>query len=249
MVCGIAIPHEHSLAGHSDADVGLHALTDALLGAIGAGDIGMHFPPSDPRWRGAASTSSSPCRRPRPRASGGSIAAVDVTDHLRTPEDRPAPRQDDRARRRILGIRSRPGQRQGDDDRAARLYRARRRHRGAGDRDRAAAAYRSRKSRSEKPALATSRRRSLFAFPRPLCCCVTRRCCWRAGSARACCPMRRVPGERWPPCPAAGSLPGSAAGGADRRRHPRILGRVLGIRPGGAGARRRRTPDGSSSTR
>ena len=55
MICGVEIPHEQSLAGHSDADVGLHALTDALLGAIGAGDIGMHFPPSDPRWRGAAS--------------------------------------------------------------------------------------------------------------------------------------------------------------------------------------------------
>src|SRR5437588_9388356 len=54
-VCGVRIPHGMSLAGHSDADVGLHALTDAVLGAIGAGDIGMHFPPSDPRWRGAAS--------------------------------------------------------------------------------------------------------------------------------------------------------------------------------------------------
>lgn len=55
MLCGIAIAHEAGLAGHSDADVGLHALTDALLGAIGDGDIGSHFPPSDPRWRGAAS--------------------------------------------------------------------------------------------------------------------------------------------------------------------------------------------------
>src|SRR5229473_2165418 len=55
MVCGVAIPHDASLVGHSDADVGLHALTDALLGAIGAGDIGMHFPPSDPQWKGASS--------------------------------------------------------------------------------------------------------------------------------------------------------------------------------------------------
>jgi 2-C-methyl-D-erythritol 4-phosphate cytidylyltransferase/2-C-methyl-D-erythritol 2,4-cyclodiphosphate synthase len=54
-ICGVRIPHGMSLSGHSDADVGLHALTDAILGAIGAGDIGMHFPPSDPKWRGAPS--------------------------------------------------------------------------------------------------------------------------------------------------------------------------------------------------
>jgi len=55
MLGGIAIPHAQALAGHSDADVALHALTDALLGTIGAGDIGKHFPPSDPQWRGASS--------------------------------------------------------------------------------------------------------------------------------------------------------------------------------------------------
>ncbi|HMG50401.1 MAG TPA: 2-C-methyl-D-erythritol 4-phosphate cytidylyltransferase, partial [Inquilinus sp.] len=55
ILCGIRIPHAAKLEGHSDADVGLHALTDALLGAIGAGDIGQHFPPSDERWRGADS--------------------------------------------------------------------------------------------------------------------------------------------------------------------------------------------------
>jgi 2-C-methyl-D-erythritol 4-phosphate cytidylyltransferase / 2-C-methyl-D-erythritol 2,4-cyclodiphosphate synthase len=54
-LCGLKIPHSHGLVGHSDADVGLHALTDAILGALGAGDIGMHFPPSDPKWRGAPS--------------------------------------------------------------------------------------------------------------------------------------------------------------------------------------------------
>lgn len=52
LVCGVEIPYERSLAGHSDADVGLHAITDALLGAIGAGDIGDHFPPSDMQWKG-----------------------------------------------------------------------------------------------------------------------------------------------------------------------------------------------------
>jgi 2-C-methyl-D-erythritol 4-phosphate cytidylyltransferase / 2-C-methyl-D-erythritol 2,4-cyclodiphosphate synthase len=55
MLGGIAIPHGQALAGHSDADVALHALTDALLGTIGAGDIGKHFPPSDPQWRGVSS--------------------------------------------------------------------------------------------------------------------------------------------------------------------------------------------------
>ena len=55
MLCGIKIPHDHGLAGHSDSDVGLHALTDALLGTIGAGDIGSHFPPSDLQWRGVDS--------------------------------------------------------------------------------------------------------------------------------------------------------------------------------------------------
>jgi 2-C-methyl-D-erythritol 4-phosphate cytidylyltransferase/2-C-methyl-D-erythritol 2,4-cyclodiphosphate synthase len=55
ILCGVAIPHERGLAGHSDADVALHALTDALLGAVGAGDIGHYFPPSDEQWRGAAS--------------------------------------------------------------------------------------------------------------------------------------------------------------------------------------------------
>ncbi|MSO73201.1 MAG: bifunctional 2-C-methyl-D-erythritol 4-phosphate cytidylyltransferase/2-C-methyl-D-erythritol 2,4-cyclodiphosphate synthase [Rhodospirillaceae bacterium] len=55
MLCGLKVPHSQGLIGHSDADVALHAGTDAILGAFGAGDIGQHFPPSDPRWRGAAS--------------------------------------------------------------------------------------------------------------------------------------------------------------------------------------------------
>jgi len=55
-LCGVRIPFEAGLVGHSDADVGLHALTDALLGAVGGGDIGVHFPPSDPQWRGVASS-------------------------------------------------------------------------------------------------------------------------------------------------------------------------------------------------
>jgi 2-C-methyl-D-erythritol 4-phosphate cytidylyltransferase/2-C-methyl-D-erythritol 2,4-cyclodiphosphate synthase len=78
-ICGVRIQHGMSLAGHSDADVGLHALTDAVLGAIGAGDIGIHFPPSNPRWRGAASDQFLSHAADLVRARGGAIAAVDVT--------------------------------------------------------------------------------------------------------------------------------------------------------------------------
>jgi 2-C-methyl-D-erythritol 4-phosphate cytidylyltransferase/2-C-methyl-D-erythritol 2,4-cyclodiphosphate synthase len=78
-ICGVAIPHGASLVGHSDADVGLHALTDAVLGAIGAGDIGEHFPPSEPRWRGAASDRFLAHAAALVRARDGEIAGVDVT--------------------------------------------------------------------------------------------------------------------------------------------------------------------------
>ena len=79
MVCGVAIPHDAGVVGHSDADVGLHALTDAVLGAIGAGDIGMHFPPSDPQWKGASSDRFLAHAASLVRAKGGEIAALDVT--------------------------------------------------------------------------------------------------------------------------------------------------------------------------
>ncbi|MCW8835192.1 MAG: bifunctional 2-C-methyl-D-erythritol 4-phosphate cytidylyltransferase/2-C-methyl-D-erythritol 2,4-cyclodiphosphate synthase [Rhodospirillales bacterium] len=78
-LCGVEIPHEFALEGHSDADVALHALTDALLGAIGAGDIGLHFPPSDPRWKGAASKVFLEHAVSLVREKGGSIVNVDVT--------------------------------------------------------------------------------------------------------------------------------------------------------------------------
>ncbi|MCC5974295.1 MAG: bifunctional 2-C-methyl-D-erythritol 4-phosphate cytidylyltransferase/2-C-methyl-D-erythritol 2,4-cyclodiphosphate synthase [Rubellimicrobium sp.] len=54
-LCGVKVPHDHGLVGHSDADVGMHAVTDAIYGALACGDIGQHFPPSDPQWKGAAS--------------------------------------------------------------------------------------------------------------------------------------------------------------------------------------------------
>lgn len=78
-LCGVRVPHTRSLEGHSDADVALHALTDALLGAIGEGDIGEHFPPSDPAWRGAPSRLFVEDALRRVRAIGGRVANVDVT--------------------------------------------------------------------------------------------------------------------------------------------------------------------------
>ena len=79
MLGGIAITHTHALAGHSDADVALHALTDALLGTIGAGDIGKHFPPSDPQWRGASSDHFLQHAVNLVRERGGRITHLDLT--------------------------------------------------------------------------------------------------------------------------------------------------------------------------
>lgn len=78
-LCGLTIPHTRGLAGHSDADVGLHALTDAILGALAAGDIGQHFPPSDPRWKGADSAQFLRHAATLVAARSGVIAHTDVT--------------------------------------------------------------------------------------------------------------------------------------------------------------------------
>jgi 2-C-methyl-D-erythritol 4-phosphate cytidylyltransferase/2-C-methyl-D-erythritol 2,4-cyclodiphosphate synthase len=78
-LCGVKVPHGNGLLGHSDADVGLHALTDAVLGAIGDGDIGCHFPPSDPQWKGASSDRFLAHAAALVAARGGRIAHVDVT--------------------------------------------------------------------------------------------------------------------------------------------------------------------------
>ncbi|MBN9535011.1 MAG: bifunctional 2-C-methyl-D-erythritol 4-phosphate cytidylyltransferase/2-C-methyl-D-erythritol 2,4-cyclodiphosphate synthase [Alphaproteobacteria bacterium] len=78
-LCGIRIAHSAGLIGHSDADAGLHALTDAILGALGAGDIGQHFPPTDERWRGASSDKFLIHARDLVRAAGGAIVHCDVT--------------------------------------------------------------------------------------------------------------------------------------------------------------------------
>lgn len=78
-LCGVRVPHDATLDGHSDADVGIHALVDALLGAIGAADIGAHFPPTDPRWEGAASDRFLAHAAALVREHGGEIRHVDVT--------------------------------------------------------------------------------------------------------------------------------------------------------------------------
>ncbi|MBF0372108.1 MAG: bifunctional 2-C-methyl-D-erythritol 4-phosphate cytidylyltransferase/2-C-methyl-D-erythritol 2,4-cyclodiphosphate synthase [Alphaproteobacteria bacterium] len=78
-LCGVAVPHEYGLEGHSDADVALHAVTDAVLGAIAAGDIGHHFPPSDPRWRGAPSRLFVEHARRLVEGLGGQVVNIDLT--------------------------------------------------------------------------------------------------------------------------------------------------------------------------
>ncbi|MGA7676500.1 MAG: bifunctional 2-C-methyl-D-erythritol 4-phosphate cytidylyltransferase/2-C-methyl-D-erythritol 2,4-cyclodiphosphate synthase [Rhizomicrobium sp.] len=78
-LCGVKIAHDHALEGHSDADAGLHALTDAILGTIGEGDIGQHFPPTDERWRGAPSWKFLDHAAGLVRGKGGAIAHCDVT--------------------------------------------------------------------------------------------------------------------------------------------------------------------------
>ncbi|WPP05567.1 bifunctional 2-C-methyl-D-erythritol 4-phosphate cytidylyltransferase/2-C-methyl-D-erythritol 2,4-cyclodiphosphate synthase [Methylocella tundrae] len=76
---GLKVPHDHGLVGHSDADVLSHAITDALLGALADGDIGSHFPPSDPQWRGAASKIFLAAAAAKVRERGGMIAHIDAT--------------------------------------------------------------------------------------------------------------------------------------------------------------------------
>jgi 2-C-methyl-D-erythritol 4-phosphate cytidylyltransferase/2-C-methyl-D-erythritol 2,4-cyclodiphosphate synthase len=79
VIGGLTIPHTQALTGHSDADVGLHALTDAILGALADGDIGSHFPPSDMQWRGASSDRFLAFAVERVKARGGVIAHLDLT--------------------------------------------------------------------------------------------------------------------------------------------------------------------------
>lgn len=79
VLCGLRVPHGRGLQGHSDADVGMHAVTDAIYGALAEGDIGRHFPPSDPQWKGAASEIFLRHAAELARARGYTISNVDVT--------------------------------------------------------------------------------------------------------------------------------------------------------------------------
>ena len=88
-LCGVRIAHGQGLVGHSDADVGLHALTDALLGAIGEGDIGDHFPPTDPKWKGADSSVFLQHAASLISDRGGEIVNVDVTLICEAPKIKP----------------------------------------------------------------------------------------------------------------------------------------------------------------
>ena len=103
-LCGIRLDHTHALEGHSDADAALHALTDALLGAIGEADIGAHFANTDPRWKGAQSHLFLAHAGARVRARGGAVSNVDVTILCEAP--RIAPHRDAMRARiaEILGI-------------------------------------------------------------------------------------------------------------------------------------------------
>ncbi|PEQ11263.1 bifunctional 2-C-methyl-D-erythritol 4-phosphate cytidylyltransferase/2-C-methyl-D-erythritol 2,4-cyclodiphosphate synthase [Novosphingobium sp. PC22D] len=103
-LCGVRIDHDHGLAGHSDADVAIHALVDAMLGAVGAGDIGQHFPPSDPRWRGAASERFLAHARELVAEAGYMLGNADVTIVCEAPKIGPH-RQSMRERlAQILGV-------------------------------------------------------------------------------------------------------------------------------------------------
>jgi len=88
-LCGIKIPHSQSLKGHSDADVAMHALTDALYGSVGAGDIGVHFPPSEEKWKGAASDIFLKHAADTIKKQGGRIMNVDVTIICESPKIAP----------------------------------------------------------------------------------------------------------------------------------------------------------------
>jgi 2-C-methyl-D-erythritol 4-phosphate cytidylyltransferase/2-C-methyl-D-erythritol 2,4-cyclodiphosphate synthase len=101
---GVRIAHTHALTGHSDADVGLHALVDAILGALADGDIGSHFPPSDPQWKGAASDRFLAFAVERVRQRGGTIAHLDLNIVCEAPKI--GPHRDEMRRNiaRIAGI-------------------------------------------------------------------------------------------------------------------------------------------------
>lgn len=103
-LCGVRLTHERGLLGHSDADVGMHALTDAIYGALGAGDIGRHFPPSDPQWKGAASAIFLRHAIALARSRGYELANCDVTLICERPKIGPHAEAMARALAEIMGV-------------------------------------------------------------------------------------------------------------------------------------------------
>ena len=103
-LCGVKIPHDKALLGHSDADVGMHALTDAIYGALAQGDIGRHFPPSDPQWKGAASEIFLAHAAGLAQARGYRIANADVTIVCERPKIGPHAGAMQAELARILGL-------------------------------------------------------------------------------------------------------------------------------------------------
>ncbi len=104
VLCGVEVPHTHKLKGHSDADVGMHALTDAILGAIAQGDIGDHFPPSDPQWRGAPSHIFLEKACSLVREQNGEVTHCDITLICEAPKIGPHRQAMKTALSEIMGI-------------------------------------------------------------------------------------------------------------------------------------------------
>lgn len=108
ILCGVEIPHEKALEGHSDADVAMHAVTDAIYGALAEGDIGRHFPPSDPQWKGADSSVFLAHAAGLARRMGFAISNLDITIICEYPKIGPvAPSM----RQRLAGIVGIPAER------------------------------------------------------------------------------------------------------------------------------------------
>lgn len=104
ILCGIEIPFDRGLEGHSDADVGMHAVTDAIYGALAEGDIGRHFPPSDPQWKGAASDIFLRHAGDLARTRGYTISNIDCTLICELPKIGPHAMAMRKALAAILGI-------------------------------------------------------------------------------------------------------------------------------------------------
>ena len=133
---GVRIAHDRGVVAHSDGDVILHALTDAVLGALADGDIGTHFPPSDPQWRGASSDrflahavalGARTRRHRRPSRRDAALRAAEARSRTGTRSAAASPRSP--------ALRIDQVSREGDDDREARFHRPRRGHRRPGGRD------------------------------------------------------------------------------------------------------------------